>query len=68
MGGAKKFMNAVQDGKEDEQANTIHRLRHWSQGNRYKPAQAETIANQYHLAIDAANEEIKFLKAVRLDT
>ncbi len=62
--GAKAFMNAVLDGHEDAQVNTIFRLRHWSEHNRFKPAQASLVTEQFNLSLLALKEEEKFLSLI----
>lgn len=56
------------DGREMEQVNTIYLIRHWSELRNYKPAQSKDVVNQYHLALDASNEDSKILKTIETDT
>lgn len=65
---ARNFINAVNDGKETEQVNSIYRLRHWSESRDYKPAQAQDVSTQYNIALDASHEDAKFLRTIRSDT
>lgn len=64
---AKAFMNAMNDGLEDAQVNTIHRLKYWSEANQYKSAQSKIVVEQFKLAVFALQEEAKFLKYINED-
>ncbi len=62
--GAKAFMNAVQDGNEDAQSNTIYRMKHWSELHGYKPVQTTIVTEQFGLSILALKEQDKFLNHI----
>ena len=62
--GATAFVNAVKDGLEDAQVNTIHRAKHWSACNHYRPVKPETLSEQFRLSIIALEEEKKFLEKI----
>lgn len=59
--GAKNFMNAVKDKKEDAQVNTIFRARHWCEYHDYRSVNPMTLSEQFDLAKQALYEEQKFL-------
>ncbi len=61
---AKAFVNALKDGEEDAQVNTIYRVRHWCELNNYRPVKSCVLNEQYNLSRLALNEEYKFLKYI----
>lgn len=62
--GAKHFMNAVKDGEEEAQINTIFRARHWSEMNNYRPLKPTMLNNLFNLSKLALDEETKFLSKI----
>ncbi len=65
---SKAFMNAMIDGHEEAQVNTIYRMQHWSELNHYKAVQPKVITEQFNLAILALKEEDKFLSVIEEET
>ena len=63
--GSKAFMNAVLDDQVEAQVNTIFRLRHWSEMNRFKSAQHTVITEQFNMSILSLKEEQKFLSLIK---
>lgn len=65
--GASNFLNALKEGDEEAQVNTVHRARHWSESNDYKPLKSETLSAQFTFAKRALAEEKKFLRHLESD-
>ncbi len=62
--GSKGFMNAMLDGHEQAQVNTIYRVQHWSELNQYRSVQSKVITDQFNLAMLSLKEEKKFLSII----
>lgn len=60
--GASNFINALKEGDEEAQVNTIYRARHWCEANDYKPVKSTVLSDQFRKAKFALSEEAKFLK------
>ncbi len=61
---ASAFLNAMKSDYEEEQINTIHRIRHHCELTMYKPVQSKVIAEQFELSILARKEEETFLRKI----
>ena len=64
---ATNFLHALKHGFEEEQVNTIYRIRNYCEKNTYKPVQADIISEQFDLAIQARREERTFLRTIRAE-
>ena len=64
---AKAFMNAVVDGKEEAQVNTIFRLKHLCAKKGYKPIHNREVSEQFKYACMAIIEQDKFSAFVEED-
>lgn len=61
---AKAFMKALDTDHEEEQVNTVHRIRHYCESNNFKPVQGRTISEQFEFAKLARKEELTFLNKI----
>lgn len=62
--GSANFINALKDGDEEAQINTIHRARHCCELSDYKRVKSSVLTSQFKLAKLAIDAETIFLKAI----
>lgn len=62
--GAKTFINAIKDGEEEAQVNTIYRVRHWSEDHDFRSVNPETLSTLFNHSKLALDEENKFLSVL----
>ena len=57
-------MNALKDGHDAAQTNTIHRSKHWFEQNDFKSVKPAPLTQLFTISKKALIEEVKFLKAI----
>ncbi len=65
---SKAFMNHSSEHGVDAQVNTLYRLKNLYSMNGYNCIQSDTVTEQYKIAVEALQEERKFLDYLELDS